>query len=668
MATMSNDDSQPPSSQQSQIDELTSQLENLLKNNYQQPKISDTLKIGLSLNSSNFALWSRMMRVAIGGKSKVLLKHLTSNPLDNSHEEFEQWEQEDLIVFSWLIQNIEPNLASNLTSFSTAKLLWDALATTYSSGTDKLQTYDLYVKATEMKQNNLNLEELWIRMQGIWGELEIRDPNPMESASDINKYNMIRAEQKLFQFLKALDQKYDTIKRELLRLNPLPTAEEAYAAVRKETAHRQILGLSPSDSLTNHGIATGLVTIDGKESSVHLTKTHRSGYQPRIDKSKLKCTRCGKSKHTIDQCFEIKGYPEWWPKPIKGKASTAAASGESNTTTTSDGFGGIATTHKTAGINLKPFSSLFTNTEKATRIKSKRDNSVKASRKDAIPLFDVNGKKGNSSPNFLKENKRTNGKRNRFPRLGGLKPVGLNLNKLTKEGWVKEGPTMYVNSPDCTKVKIGPQFGSNINKNIKTESNFVPCQNKYSVLTKIQKDLSEANIVSNDSKSKSWIFDCGATDTMTFDENDIIFKTKPKKNRIQTANGEIIQVKSGGTIEISQTIKLPNCLYIPALSHKLLSDIRTGLLIGRGTEKGGLYYVDEVSQQGTVSLAHGTPSREAWLWHRRLGHPHRSTFKPSNTRQDVPFALIHSDVWGPAPVTGGKIFGTLSCLLMIIQG
>ncbi|XP_071718917.1 uncharacterized protein [Rutidosis leptorrhynchoides] len=144
---------------------------------------------------------------------------------------------------------------------------------------------------------------------------------------------------------------------------------------------------------------------------------------------------------------------------------------------------------------------------------------------------------------------------------------------------------------------------------------------------------------------------------------------KPRKDKIQTDNDEIVQVKSGGTIEISPTVKLPNCLYIPALSHKLLS--------------GGLYYVDEVSQQGTVSLAHGTPTREAWLWHRRLGHPsagylhalipslflsnvvlncetcilaksHRRTFKPSDTRKDEPFALIHSDVWGPASVIGGK--------------
>ncbi|KAJ0444187.1 putative RNA-directed DNA polymerase [Helianthus annuus] len=84
-------------------------------------------------------------------------------------------------------------------------------------------------------------------------------------------------------------------------------------------------------------------------------------------------------------------------------------------------------------------------------------------------------------------------------------------------------------------------------------------------------------------------------------------------------------------------------------------------------------------------LAHGTENQEAWLWHRRLGHPssgyshllfpklfssngkidcetcflaksHRKSFKPSNTKVDLPFSLIHSDVWGPAPIVGGQGF------------
>ncbi|GJT04421.1 putative RNA-directed DNA polymerase [Tanacetum coccineum] len=211
----------------------------------------------------------------------------------------------------------------------------------------------------------------------------------------------------------------------------------------------------------------------------------------------------------------------------------------------------------------------------------------------------------------------------------------------------------------------------------------------------------------NINQKQSLIFDCGATYIMTYDLSDFVTSTTPTKSYIHTANEEKMNVRNGGTIEISSTLKLSNCLYVPALSHKLLSishvtkelncsvimqptfcilqDIRTGAIIGRGTERQGLYYVDELTTSGTVMLAHGTSEREAWLWHRRLGHPsgsylhtlfpklfplnkpiscetcilakiHRQTFKPSNTKVKVYFSLIHSDVWGPAPVIGGQSF------------
>lgn len=76
--------------------DLAIQLANLLQQNTHQhpqnPKLSDNLQINLKLNSQNYALWTRMIRVAIGGKSKALLKHLTETPGELSTEQYEQWE------------------------------------------------------------------------------------------------------------------------------------------------------------------------------------------------------------------------------------------------------------------------------------------------------------------------------------------------------------------------------------------------------------------------------------------------------------------------------------------------------------------------------------------------------------------------------------------------
>lgn len=120
-------------------------------------------------------------------------------------------------------------------------------------------------------------------------------------------------------------------------------------------------------------------------------------------------------------------------------------------------------------------------------------------------------------------------------------------------------------------------------------------------------------------------------------------------------------------------------------SFCLIQDIQTVRIIGRGTEKGGLYYVDEVIQQGIATLAHEAATRQILLWHRRLAHTssgyldrifpalsklnknfscetcilaksHRQSFLPSNSRIDNPFLLVHTDVWGPIPETGSNAF------------
>nr|GEV82311.1 hypothetical protein [Tanacetum cinerariifolium] len=290
--------------------DLSLQLANLSKNGLNQqpqnPKLSENLQINLKLNSQNYALWTRMIRVAIGGKSKSLLSHLTTDP---------------------------PDQTSNLTEYPTAKMLWDALVVTYSSKRDKLQTFNLHVKANDIKQNNSSLEDFLISLQGV-------------------------SEQKLFQFLNAFDRRYEPIKQEILRLEPLPPTEAAYAIVRKEAAHQNILGATINET---QGIAAGLIATKSEGLGLVSKVNRRSdrsqiGSSSRVDKFKLKCGECGMTGHTKEGCFRLVGYPDWWTNghkkgtknsgPEKGKASIAGSTKENADTTDQKnitGFGGMAT-------------------------------------------------------------------------------------------------------------------------------------------------------------------------------------------------------------------------------------------------------------------------------------------------------------------------------------
>lgn len=95
----------------SSSEDMPSQIAEIIKISVgNRDRNTENLSLNIKLNSQNYALWSRMIKVAIGGKSNSLLSHIFGNldESDSDSEAHEWWEQYDFVVLSWLIQNIEP--------------------------------------------------------------------------------------------------------------------------------------------------------------------------------------------------------------------------------------------------------------------------------------------------------------------------------------------------------------------------------------------------------------------------------------------------------------------------------------------------------------------------------------------------------------------------------
>ncbi|GJR82121.1 hypothetical protein Tco_0152906 [Tanacetum coccineum] len=113
---------------------------------------------------------------------------------------------------------------------------------------------------------------------------------------------MKKSDQNLFQFLNGLDRKFKPIKREILRVDPLPTTEAAYANVRKEAAHQNILGATNNEP---QGIATGLIAGE-TEGVGFVTK----GYRRNDDKSKEPMFS-EQQKYPTSSCHCIEKLEKW---------------------------------------------------------------------------------------------------------------------------------------------------------------------------------------------------------------------------------------------------------------------------------------------------------------------------------------------------------------------
>lgn len=81
------------------------------------------------------------------------LHHLTGVPEPpwSDESEYAQWEQDDLIVCSWMLHNMEPDLVHHYAQFPTAKELWKSLLAMYIKGKDGVQQGQRFVRMNNTK-------------------------------------------------------------------------------------------------------------------------------------------------------------------------------------------------------------------------------------------------------------------------------------------------------------------------------------------------------------------------------------------------------------------------------------------------------------------------------------------------------------------------------------
>ena len=260
----------PTQTEESTTDQILSELltskmvEPLSKD--QAPTVTSepvALPVSIKLDGSNYGLWSQVVEMYISDKDKLgyINGELTSpSPTDPS---FCKWCTNNAIVKRWLINSMDPTLIGNFIWFPTAKQVWDSATTTYFDGGDTSQVYDLRRHVSRLRQVGGSLEKYYTDLQRIWHEIDFRCPNPMECPTDIQRYNSLLQEDRVYVFLDGLDDKLDNIRGDVPQLHPFPTIKQAYAHVRREVLCQVVMNPGdheppPGAVLASRGLKLGI--------------------------------------------------------------------------------------------------------------------------------------------------------------------------------------------------------------------------------------------------------------------------------------------------------------------------------------------------------------------------------------------------------------------------
>lgn len=216
-----------------------------------------------------------------------------------------------------------------------------------------------------------------------------------------------------------------------------------------------------------------------------------------------------------------------------------------------------------------------------------------------------------------------------------------------------------------------------------------------------------ASSLLSSSSDPHWFFDSGATHHITNDEQYVHNPTSyVGSDSVSVGSGSQLPIQSTGNGILplpSSSLFLNNVLYVPHMSHKLLSvyqlaannncsllfdakgvqirDNNTSQLLYSGPCRNGMYPFHR-SSSPLSPQAMSSSKVSSDLWNRRLGHPHKLLLQKTLSKYELPVSsfnfhdchnclatkthklpfslsmshtrapleLVHSDVWGPSPL------------------
>ena len=293
-------------------------------NSFVVQQIDAPFPTGITLDDSNFPLWSQLMEMRIGARNKSgYITGKTPKPTNGDEKALETWMIDNNKVKSWLIDSMSPPLIRRFIRLPTAAEIWEAVGKTFYDGSDETQLFELNRRSFNTRQNGRALPTYYNELVSIFQEIDTRLTTQEETVAGTVAVNTTLTRLRVHIFLAGLDPDFNQARSEVLRKDPPLGLESCYAYIRKDQSQRQTMEdpkLEP-------------------DNVVHMATRNRNtkGKTGTGKGNSFTCTHCGEEGHSKQRCYEIIGYPEWWDfskKPRKkiNSSAMATAPAEENST------------------------------------------------------------------------------------------------------------------------------------------------------------------------------------------------------------------------------------------------------------------------------------------------------------------------------------------------
>ncbi|XP_074315655.1 uncharacterized protein LOC141651863 [Silene latifolia] len=238
---------------------------------------------------------------------------------------FSKWLRSDYMVRCWILSSMTPNIKEGFMTCKSAKRLWTDLNDMYAHSNAPL-LFQLKKELKNSSQDNQSVAEYYNKLKRHWDDINDLDPLPdcscavldKCSCSFLKKILKIITREKVMTFLMGLDDTYDTLKTNILSMDPLPNLTKAYSFVQQIESQKRLSKMISSQSesrsmAANRRFNSGNWSKSGESKDAGSippwnvwTKDAPSAKKQK--KEKRCCDHCQNTGHTRATCFIL--HPE----------------------------------------------------------------------------------------------------------------------------------------------------------------------------------------------------------------------------------------------------------------------------------------------------------------------------------------------------------------------
>lgn len=192
----------------------------------------------IPFDGSNFIAWNKQIRMALGAKLKLgFIDGTIPRPNPNSAD-LAHWERCDRMVACWILNSMVAELANSFIYTNSARDLWSEVVERYNQSTTPV-VFQLKLELMKIHQGNLSVTSYYTKLKRCWDEIAFLNEVPSYSCGNLEKCSCkvvsrfleLENQDRLMHFLMHLNNEFDSVKSQILSLDPLPSLNKAYYLV-----------------------------------------------------------------------------------------------------------------------------------------------------------------------------------------------------------------------------------------------------------------------------------------------------------------------------------------------------------------------------------------------------------------------------------------------------